>query len=292
MQLYGVSKDMNWEEGVIEMVVERAINNQYNDELNWVMFDGPVDAIWIESMNTVLDDNKKLCLSSGKVLMLSSLMKMIFEVEDLEVASPATVSRCGMVYMEPVAMGLKPLMDSYIQKWPKILDEKKTFIPKFRQLLENYLYPVLDYMKTKCKEYVPTPENNIMDSFIKCFDTFAFGWREPKLAEDAEAIQNILEPIIIFSIIWSGCCTTDNKGRKIMDLFVRGLMKKNKSSVEIPNNESMYDYQFIPDDNAWVEWTEPYKGFEIDSKFLPTDFGQIVVPTEDYARSCWLMKAL
>jgi dynein heavy chain len=106
-QLYGISKDMNWEEGIIEIVIEKAINNQYNDEFNWVMFDGPVDAIWIESMNTVLDDNKKLCLSSGKILMLSSLMKMIFEVEDLEVASPATVSRCGMVYMEPVAMGVR-----------------------------------------------------------------------------------------------------------------------------------------------------------------------------------------
>lgn len=56
---------------------------------------------------------------------------MMFEVEDLAVASPATVSRCGMVYMEPGTLGLTPLVNSWMdQRITESFRANKLFVPK------------------------------------------------------------------------------------------------------------------------------------------------------------------
>ena len=54
----------------------------------------------------MLDDNCTLCLPNGERLKLNAAtMRMLFEVSDLSVASPATVSRCGMGYVPPETVG-------------------------------------------------------------------------------------------------------------------------------------------------------------------------------------------
>ena len=71
-----------WTDGILAYRVREAVKD-LSGEKHWILFDGPVDAIWIESMNTVLDDNKKLCLTSGEIIKLTRWMTMMFETEDL-----------------------------------------------------------------------------------------------------------------------------------------------------------------------------------------------------------------
>ena len=64
-------------------------------------------------------------------------MTMMFEVADLAVASPATVSRCGMVYLEPSILGLRPFVDSWLKALPDaIYDYKDRLSELFDAFLE------------------------------------------------------------------------------------------------------------------------------------------------------------
>lgn len=124
-ELYGVldSETRNWTDGLLSKIFKEANTPREADakaETRWILYDGDVDAVWVENMNSVMDDNRILTLANGDRIRLQKYCSMLFEVYDLQYASPATVSRCGMVYVDPKNLGWRP----YYAHWLKVKNEK------------------------------------------------------------------------------------------------------------------------------------------------------------------------
>uniref|UniRef100_A0A2C9KU66 Dynein heavy chain hydrolytic ATP-binding dynein motor region domain-containing protein n=1 Tax=Biomphalaria glabrata TaxID=6526 RepID=A0A2C9KU66_BIOGL len=169
-QLYG-EFDLfthEWTDGILSTLIRIGTTAATTDK-RWYIFDGPVDAVWIENMNTVLDDNKKLCLSSGEIIKLTDHMTMMFEVADLAVASPATVSRCGMVYLGTSVLGIWPLIECWIKTLPPLI---KVYSEQLEKLFKNFFLPGLDFIRSNVIEIVGTLDSALTFSHFRIFDCF------------------------------------------------------------------------------------------------------------------------
>ena len=85
----------------------RAVVKEPAEVRCWVVCDGDVDPEWIESLNSVLDDNHLLTLPNGERISFGNNVNFLFETHDLRFASPATVSRMGMIFLSDEDIDVK-----------------------------------------------------------------------------------------------------------------------------------------------------------------------------------------
>lgn len=172
-QLYGHidSASQTWRDGFVPKVF-RDFAYSSDEGRKWIIFDGPIDAGWIENMNTALDDNKKLCLMSGEIITMTPTMNMIFETCDLEQASPSTVSRCGMIYIEPDQLGWRTLKESYLKGVPAgISNEQKEMLD---ESLDWLIPACFSFLKKQCRFFVTSSELHKVQVNFSDFE-FYFG---------------------------------------------------------------------------------------------------------------------
>ena len=123
--LYGYMDNTTreWTDGVFTRILRKIIDDTktmqqsgLDDQVmtHWIVFDGDVDPVWVENLNSVLDDNKLLTLPNGERLALLPNIRIVFEVQDLKYATAATVSRCGMVWFSDNTVPVQDAMKHYL----------------------------------------------------------------------------------------------------------------------------------------------------------------------------------
>ncbi|CAD8159976.1 unnamed protein product [Paramecium pentaurelia] len=305
-ELYGKFDEVSheWYDGVLAVKFRQFAKGE-DDDRKWLIFDGPIDAVWIENMNTVLDDNKKLCLNSGEIIAMSKAMNMIFEPMDLQAASPATVSRCGMIYMEPQIVGWNPLQKSWMNTLPKVL--LKEDLEEIQELYDAMMEPLMEFhthqrMASEKYEISPCQNANLLVSHTKLFKSLLQVFDDEQLkALDSKIRQGLIQQLFVFALIWSFGASVSTDFRKPFDQFMKRLCGGDihtksdapKKKVAIPDRGSLFDYIFElkqnKSDGEWVLWTQLIdKNEQISPKLQPHE---ILVKTTDTVRySYWLLK--
>ncbi|CAH0554837.1 unnamed protein product [Brassicogethes aeneus] len=268
-----------WLDGVISAIMRQTCQDESPEE-KWILFDGPVDAVWIENMNSVMDDNKLLTLINSDRITMPEQVSLLFEVEDLAVASPATVSRCGMVYNDYKDYGWQP----YVKSWLKSQIPKGPMFTKIMQeFFDYYLSNILEFKRLHCEEIVACPEINVVSSLCKLLHIF--GTKQYGLnPADEERYPDVAKAWFIFCLIWSVCCTTNEDGRKKLDNYIR------EKEAYFPVKDTVYEYYVDHFNGSLQHWENRLPR---DWRYEPdAPFFKIQVPTVDTLRYQYLMTAL
>jgi len=170
-ELFGYTNDLTgqWNNGLASQLIIDAMSKKDNDK-RWIVFDGPVDALWIEDLNTVLDDSMTLTLANNSRIKLSHQLRILFEVQDLSKASPATVSRCGMVYITPEDMGVLPYVRTWISRLDYLSPQVKTYIMSLFEEKIDMLLEIVNAMKDR--EYIPVTDLNRVATVCRFMEVF------------------------------------------------------------------------------------------------------------------------
>ncbi|CAJ1068269.1 LOW QUALITY PROTEIN: dynein heavy chain 10%2C axonemal [Xyrichtys novacula] len=294
IELYGIldPDTRDWTDGILSNIFRDINKPTDKKERRYILFDGDVDALWVENMNSVMDDNKLLTLANGERIRLQSHCALLFEVGDLQYASPATVSRCGMVFVDPKNLRYTP----YWQRWVnnKPVGEQEVL----NNLFEKYVHSSIDMIVDgivdgkqgkKLKTVVPQTDLNMVTQLCLTLDA---------LLESEASSADVLECYFLEALYCSLGATLLEPSRLKFDEFIKKLSRlttvHDETSLagpgEIPGYlPTLYEFHFDGEQEKWVPWSSLVPKFTHNPDMK---FADILVPTIDTTRTSWILEQM
>ncbi|CAM9107555.1 unnamed protein product [Discosporangium mesarthrocarpum] len=290
-ELYGymtLSKD--WKDGVLSIIM-RGMSKNFSEQgfyeyqtYKWVVLDGDIDAVWIESMNTVMDDNKVLTLVSNERVPLSDAMRMVFEINSLKNATPATVSRAGILFINETDIGWKPFVESWALA-REDLNERQALPPLF----EKYIEATSTVVRKGFKEVTPLRVLNKVCTIVYLLEGLLESVPPEKKTND------VMEQFFVFALTWAfgGPMVVDKSDdyrRKFSEEFMSTF-----AGQKIPKEGTCFDYFYDWQGDQFVEWSAKvpeYQPIPIGGGPGETPFNQLAVATTDTVRMTFIMNQL
>eukprot|EP00742_Colponemidia_sp_Colp-10_P004589 GILJ01004897.1.p1 GENE.GILJ01004897.1~~GILJ01004897.1.p1 ORF type:complete len:2544 (-),score=425.95 GILJ01004897.1:114-7634(-) len=285
-ELYGYMNraTQEWKDGIFSTVM-RDLSNMPDKNPKWIILDGDIDPEWIESLNTVMDDNKILTLANNERISLHPHMRLIFEVLDLKQATPATVSRGGVLYVNEKDVGWESFVNRWAQARPK--EFERTFL---QNLFEKNCTVILEFCSLNKMEYVvPVSDFSRVQTCVYLLESMLDGLSKSGAGKesvvDADAV--ILETLFNFCAVWAFGGSLSTESQNFPDLFNNFFRREFRSSF--PENGSVFDYCYDVNTKSFALWTDRVSSHQFNPL---TPLYSLVVPTVDTVRISTLMELL
>ncbi|CAF3405686.1 unnamed protein product [Rotaria sp. Silwood1] len=274
----------DWTDGIFSILWRRSLRTK-KGEFVWLVLDGPVDAIWIENLNSVLDDNKTLTLANGDLIPMAPNCKIIFEVYNIDNASPATVSRNGMVYMSSSGLDWRPLIQGWIKR------DRSSYDGEILMRLFESSFPfIYRYFSLYLKSKMPVLECMIVSQACKLLN----GLLPSKEAKDQLTVQHI-ERLYVFAIMWSIGAFLELDDRARLQEYVLnnsdGNFRLNTPTISSINEETIFDYFVHDKTGAWTHWNRAVTEYVYPKDHDP-EYASILVPNVDNVRTSFLIHTI
>lgn len=297
------STTREWTDGLFTSTLRRIADNLRGEDQkrHWIIFDGDVDPEWAENLNSVLDDNKILTLPNGERIALPKNVCIAFEVENLNYATPATVSRCGMIWFGPSVVTPDMQTEHFLYQLKKNryedieedltssglqIEEIQTLVCDkiseiFSQIsLSNLLTIAKDL--NHVMEFTETRALNTVFALINsaCLRLLLFINQNVNFSPAQEQQLAFITKSVLLSLVWAfaGDCALIGReeiGEKLLLLPVF-------ANLDVEPSSPLVDFDVSLPEAKWERWADKVPRIDLDShSIIRTD---VVIPTLDTLR--------